>query len=67
MIGNGYPWGTRGWVILEEGSINPSTLKLDVDHYLVVRPSGERVSGPFTFEEAKFHIETEESKLPKNE
>ena len=67
MIGNGYPWGSSGWVILEEGNLNPQTMQLDVSHYLVVKPSGETVSGTFTFADAKIYIEDAESKLLKKE
>ncbi|RLT93525.1 hypothetical protein [Ketobacter sp.] len=62
MIGNGFPYGRTGYVILEEGEINPSTLQLDVRHYLVVRPNGEQVSGSFSFPEAQQFIREEESK-----
>ena len=62
MIGNGYPHGKTGFVILEEGEINPSTLQLDVRHYLVVKPNGEQVSGSFSFAEAQQFIEDQESK-----
>ncbi|MEE2731565.1 MAG: hypothetical protein VYA55_12155 [Pseudomonadota bacterium] len=62
MIGNGFPYGRTGYVILEEGEINPSTLQLDVRHYLVVRPNGEQVSGNFSFPEAQQFIQEEESK-----
>ena len=55
MIGNGYPHGKTGYVILEEGEINPSTLQLDVRHYLVIKPNGEQVSGNFSFEHALVH------------
>ena len=62
MIGNGYPYGNTGYVILEEGEINPSTLQLDVRHYLVVQPNGEQVSGNFSFVEAQQFIRERESK-----
>jgi len=62
MIGNGYPHGRTGFVILEEGEINPSTLQLDVRHYLVVQPNGEQVSGSFSFQEAQKFIQEQESK-----
>lgn len=67
MIGNPIPWGTLGWVILEEGNLNPATLQLDVTHYLVVQPSGEPVSGIFTLAEAKHYILEAEAKASKNE
>lgn len=67
MIGNPIPWGKHGWVILEEGSLNPSTLQLDVAHYLVVKPSGEAVSGTFTLSEAQHYILEAEAKASKNE
>lgn len=62
MIGNGYPCGKTGYVILEEGDINPSTLQLDVRHYLVVKPNGEQVSGSFSFPEAEQFIHEQEAK-----
>ena len=62
MIGNGNPYGTTGYVILEEGEINPATLQLDVRHYLVVKPNGEQVSGNFSFSEAQQFIQEQESK-----
>ena len=62
MIGNGYPHGKTGYVILEEGEINPSTLQLDVRHYLVAKPNGEQVSGSFSFPDAQQFILEQESK-----
>lgn len=62
MIGNGYPYGQSGYVILEEGEINPATLQLDVRHYLVVKPSGEQVSGNFSFADAQQYIREVEAK-----
>lgn len=62
MIGNGHPYGTTGYIILEEGEINPATLQLDVRHYLVVKPNGEQVSGNFSFSEAQQFILQQESK-----
>ncbi|MAR92222.1 MAG: hypothetical protein SV765_14395 [Pseudomonadota bacterium] len=62
MIGNGYPYGSSGYVILEEGDINPATLQLDVRHYLVVKPDGEQVSGCFSFADAQRFIHEQESK-----
>ena len=67
MIGNGFAFGTRGYVIVEEGEINPLTLELDVLHYRVVKPSGETESGCFTLAEAQALIQNAESKLLKNE
>ena len=67
MIGNPIPWGTKGWVILEEGNLNPQTLQLDVTHYLVAMPSGQTVSGIFTLVDAKKFIQEAESKDLKNE
>ncbi|HVK99493.1 MAG TPA: hypothetical protein VM553_06760 [Dongiaceae bacterium] len=67
MIGNGFPYGRSGYVILEEGDLDPSSLQLVVDHYLVVEPSGETVSGIFTFAEAQHFISQIESKILKNE
>jgi hypothetical protein len=67
MIGNPIPWGTCGWVILEEGKLNPVTLQLDVTHYLVVQPSGDAVSGIFTLAEAKNYISALETKDSKKE
>ncbi len=62
MIGNGYPYGDTGFVILEEGEINPASLSLDVHHYLVVKPDGAQVSGCFSFVEAQDYIREFESK-----
>ncbi len=67
MIGNGYPFGKTGYVILEEGDLDPSSWQLVVRHYLVVKPSGETVPGTFTFPEAQDHIKNAESKLLENE
>lgn len=67
MIGNPIPWGKHGWVILEEGDLNPRTLQLDVSHYLVVTPAGQTVPGTFTLEEAKHYIFQHEVKNIKNE
>ncbi len=67
MIGNPIPWGRQGWVILEEGNLNPQTLQLDVTHYLVAMPSGQTVSGSFTLPEAQAYISDQESKASKNE
>ena len=67
MIGNPIPWGTKGWVILEEGNLNPQTLQLDVSHYLVAMPSGQTVAGTFSLQEAKNFISDQESKVLKNE
>ena len=63
MIGNGHPYGKTGYVILEEGQINPQTWQLDVAHYLVVKPNGDPVSGHFSFSEAQSYIDRVESKL----
>lgn len=62
MIGNAFPYGNQGYVILEEGEINPKTLQLDVRHYLVVKPSGEQVSGNFSFQQAQDYILNQEIK-----
>ena len=62
MIGNGFPFGSRGYVILEEGDINPKTLQLDVRHYLVVKPNGEQESGSFSFQQAQDYIRNQELK-----
>ena len=67
MIGNGFPCGSSGYVILEEGDLDPSSLQLVVRHYLVVKPSGETVSGVFTFAAAQDYIVQAESKILKNE
>ena len=66
MIGNGYPHGERGFVILEEGDIDPTTLQLKIRHYLVIQPNGEQVSGTFSLREAKAYIDATELKLKKN-
>lgn len=67
MIGNGFPFGKTGYVILEEGDLDPSSFQLLVRHYLVVKPSGETVPGCFTFAEAQEHIQNAESKMQENE
>lgn len=67
MIGNGFPFGSTGYVILEEGDLDPASFQLLVRHYLVVKPSGETVSGIFTLLEARQFILEAESKLFKNE
>jgi len=67
MIGNPIPWGNQGWVILEEGKLNPKTLQLDVSHYLVVTPAGSTVSGTFTLDAAKQYILEQQIKLSENE
>lgn len=67
MIGNPIPWGSRGWVILEEGNLNPQTFQLDVVHYLVAMPSGQTVEGTFTLDQAKAYILDQEHKGQKKE
>lgn len=67
MIGNPIPWGNGGWVILEEGNLNPQTLQLDVIHYLVAMPSGQTVEGTFTLDQAKAYILEQERKVQKKE
>ncbi|NPU90743.1 MAG: hypothetical protein HPY82_02425 [Gammaproteobacteria bacterium] len=67
MIGNGFPFGSTGYVILEEGDLDPASFQLVVRHYLVVKPSGETVSGKFTMLEAQNFIAQAESKISKNE
>ena len=52
MIGNRHAWGRRGYTILEEGRIDPATLALQVDHYLVCRPDGEPLAQEFDSLEA---------------
>lgn len=60
MIGNGEPWGNLGYVIVEEGDLDPVTFQLNVRHYLVVKPDGEPVSGTFSLREARDFIEQSE-------
>lgn len=67
MIGNGFPFGSTGYVILEEGDLDPASYQLVVRHYLVVKPSGETVSGKFTMLEAQNFIAQAELKISKNE
>jgi len=67
VIGNGFPFGSTGYVILEEGDLDPASFQLQVRHYLVVKPSGETVSGIFTLPEARDFILQAESKILKNE
>ena len=57
MIANGHPYGDKGYVILEEGEINPETYAFNVHHYLVVYPDGTQESGTFTMDEAKEKID----------
>ena len=67
MIGNPIPWGSKGWVILEEGRLNPQSMQLDVTHYLVIRPDGTQIEGVFNLEAAKEYILLQEPKAPENE
>ena len=57
MIANGYPYGGRGYVILEEGEINPDNYAFVVHHYLVSHPDGSQEEGAFTMDEAKARID----------
>ena len=66
MIGNGHPHGELGYVIVEEGDIDPATLQLNIRHYLVVQPDGAQVSGTFSLSEARAYIEATELNLKKN-
>lgn len=58
MIGDRHAWGQKGYSILEEGQIDPSTLTLRVAHYLVCRPDGQALDQTFSsLEEARQAIE----------
>lgn len=53
MIGNAYPWRNTGFVILEEGEIDPLTLTLKIQQYRVADKYGKPVAEGFaTLEEA---------------
>ena len=47
MIGDRHSWGEQGYTILEEGSIDPATLTLRVQHYLVCGPDGQALEQAF--------------------
>jgi|GEM_PF-359292 len=66
MIGNGHPYGSTGYVIVEEGEINPTTYRLEIKNYLVIRPDGDQVSGAFSLSAAREYIDATELKLRKN-
>ncbi len=57
MIANGYPYGDKGYVILEEGEINPESYGFVIHHYLVSHPDGSLESGTYTMDEAKAKID----------
>ena len=40
MIGNCYPLGNTGYTLLEEGRLDPGSLQLIVECWLVCRPDG---------------------------
>ncbi|OUS32099.1 hypothetical protein A9Q99_01445 [Gammaproteobacteria bacterium 45_16_T64] len=58
MIANGFSYGGTGYVILEEGEIDPATYGFIVKHYLVSRPDGSTEPGAYSLEEAKAKIDT---------
>lgn len=41
MIGNGHPVSDTGYVVLEDGELNPVTHTLDVQRYLLIKPNGD--------------------------
>lgn len=67
MIGNAYPWRDSGFVILEEGEIDPLTLTLKIQQYRVADKYGKPVANGFaTLEEAgQFVDSTQGSGAPK--
>lgn len=48
MIGNAYPWRDSGFVILEEGEIDPLTLTLKIQQYRVADKYGQPVAEGFS-------------------
>ena len=62
MIGDRHAWGKQGYTILEEGRIDPATLTLTVERYLVCRPDGEALAEGFSsIEEARSAIDALEA------
>ena len=58
MIGNGYPYRDTGFVIVEEGVIDPATFQLVVHQYRVLDKYGEvSAAGFVTFKDAQEFIE----------
>ncbi len=57
MIANGHPYGGKGYVILEEGEINPTNYGFVIHHYLVSHPDGSQEPGTYTMDEAKAKID----------
>lgn len=58
MIGNAYPWRNTGFVILEEGDIDPLTLSLKISQFRVTDKYGKPVAEGFcTLEEAGLFID----------
>ncbi len=57
MIANGYPYGDQGYVILEEGEINPANYGFVIHHHLVSHPDGSQEPGTYTMDEAKVKID----------
>lgn len=59
MIGNAYPWRDSGFVILEEGEIDPLTLMLKIQQYRVTDKYGKPVADGFaTLEEAGHFVDS---------
>ena len=52
MIGDRHAWGRSGYTVLEEGRIDPATLTLQVEQYLVCRPDGQALEQGFPSLEA---------------
>ncbi len=52
MIANAFPYGTTGWSLLEQGEINPETLELDLQGYLIANPAGEALPDLYSWQQA---------------
>lgn len=61
MIGNRYPWGRRGFSILEQGEINRQTLELDVHEWLVCFPDGRLLASFDSLAAARRAIDEQEA------
>lgn len=65
MIGNAYSWRATGFVILEEGDIDPLTLTLKIFQYRVADKYGKPVAEGFsTLEEAGHFIDASLAETP---
>lgn len=68
MIGNAYPWRNSGFVILEEGEIDPLTLTLKIHQYRVADKYGKAVADGFaSVEEAGRFIDARHAGSGDNE